>query len=406
MEDRKKVNAIMMELFEELLEVDNLETALDGMLEILIRALKCEGGVLWLLDRNTERLVPVFYVGPGDLSNSSIELGKTVEGYVVRSGESVLYHSGTEDERFFGTALDEFGFSVSSMLCVGLNNLKEISGCLQLVNKKDGSLFTDDELKLCERTAALTALTIDEKGLTVNAGEKKEVLISLRGVIKDYPSGEGTVRVLKGIDLDVYKGEFLVVLGESGCGKSTMVNIIGGMDNLTEGSLIIEGIDFSHPTDHMLTQFRRDSMGFVFQSYNLMPNLTAQENVQYIADSAPDPMPAEDAIRMVGLTERADHYPAALSGGQQQRVSIARAIVKRPKIIFADEPTAALDYQTSIEVLSVFEEIMKDRGTTVMMITHNPEIAKMANRVAKIKDGRISSIKVNIRPLHATDLQW
>ena len=170
MEDRKKVNAIMMELFEELLEVDNLETALDGMLEILIRALKCEGGVLWLLDRNTERLVPVFYVGPGDLSNSSIELGKTVEGYVVRSGESVLYHSGTEDERFFGTVLDEFGFSVSSMLCVGLNNLKEISGCLQLVNKKDGSLFTDDELKLCERTAALTALTIDEKGLTVNAG--------------------------------------------------------------------------------------------------------------------------------------------------------------------------------------------------------------------------------------------
>ena len=207
-------------------------------------------------------------------------------------------------------------------------------------------------------------------------------------------------------DQKVYKNEFVVILGESGCGKSTMVNIIAGMDSLTDGQLLIEGKDFSHPTDKELTKYRREYLGFVFQSYNLMPNLTAQENVQFIADIAVSPMPAAEAIARVGLTERANNYPSTLSGGQQQRVAIARAIVKRPHIIFADEPTAALDYQTSIEVLAVFEEIMKDRGTTVVMITHNPEIAKMANRVVKLKNGRVSSIRVNLHPMHATELVW
>ncbi|MBO7422248.1 MAG: ABC transporter ATP-binding protein [Oscillospiraceae bacterium] len=254
--------------------------------------------------------------------------------------------------------------------------------------------------------AALAAIVIEDNGLTIDRGEQKEVLISLRGVTKDYPAGDSVVHVLKGINLDIYKNEFLVVLGESGCGKSSMVNIIGGMDSLTDGELLIDGKDFSHPSDKELTKFRREYLGFVFQSYNLMPNLTAQENVQFIADLSPSSMPASEAIARVGLTERADYYPAALSGGQQQRVAIARAIVKRPRIIFADEPTAAHDYQTSIEVLSVFEEIMKNRGTTVVMITHNPEIAKMANRVVKIRNGRVASIRTNLRPLPATELVW
>ena len=249
-------------------------------------------------------------------------------------------------------------------------------------------------------------MTIQEKGLTVGAGDKKEILIRLRGVTKEFQNGEMISRVLKGIDLDIYKGEFLVILGESGCGKSTMVNIIAGMDNLTDGTLEVEGKDFSHPTDKELTAYRREYLGFVFQSYNLMPNLTATENVQFIADIAQEPMTAADAIEKVGLSGHANNYPSALSGGQQQRVSIARAIVKNPKIIFADEPTAALDYQTSIEVLSVFEEIVKNRGTTVVMITHNPEIAKMANRVIKLKNGVVSSVKINLEPLHASELVW
>ena len=406
MQKKNDFSKILQELFEELLEEDNLEAALAGSLEILARALKSEAGVIWLLDRDTNRMVPMFHMGPIDLSNFSVELANTAEGFVTKTGESLLFSADAGDDRWEGNLLTENGLKVSTGVCVPLNNLHEVVGCLEIVNKKDGTDYTPDEMKLCQRLAAMAALTIDEKGLKVNAGEKKDVLISLRGVTKEYPSGDGKITVLKGIDLDIYKGEFLVILGESGCGKSTLVNIIGGMDNLTDGTLLVDGKDYSHPTDRELTEYRREYMGFVFQSYNLMPNLTAQENVQFIADIAQDPMPAAEAIDKVGLTDRAGNYPAALSGGQQQRVSIARAIVKRPKIIFADEPTAALDYQTSIEVLSVFEEIVKSRGTTVVMITHNPEIAKMANRVVKLKGGLVSSIKVNLNPLHATDLVW
>ena len=397
---------ILEELFEELLGEANLEAALAGSLNILMRALKCEAGAIWLLDTKTDRLVPMFQVGPMDLSNVSMEMGTNVESFVTRTGESVLLTKQEEDDRFTGSFLDENGLPVRSMVCVPLNKLDEIVGCLQIVNKKDGTAFTENELRLCKRTAALAALTIGEKGLEVNAGEKKDVLIRLRDVIKEFPSGDGVNRVLKGIDLDIYRGEFLVILGESGCGKSTLVNIIGGMDNLTDGKLLIEGKDFSHPSDAQLTRFRREYMGFVFQSYFLMPNLTARENVQFIADIAPNSLSADEALAKVGLSDRADCAPAALYRGQQQRVAIARSFVKRPHVIFADEPTAALDYQTSIEVLSVFEDIMKDRDTTVVMITHNPEIAKMANRVIKLQNGRIASIKVNLKPLHATELVW
>jgi len=406
MQTKKEFTKVLQELFEELLEEDNLEAALAGSLEILGRALKSEAGVIWLLDREMGRLVPMFHMGAIDLSNFSVELGNTVESFVTKTGESILMSTDEADDRWSGNLLDENGIKVRSGVCVPLNNLQEVVGCLEIVNRTDGRDYTTDEMTLCQRLAAMAALTIDEKGLKVNAGEKKDVLISLRGVTKEFPSGDGTIQVLKGIDLDIYKGEFLVILGESGCGKSTLVNIIGGMDNLTDGTLLVDGKDYSHPTDRELTEYRREYLGFVFQSYNLMPNLTAQENVQFIADIAQDPMTSEEAIEKVGLTERAGNYPAALSGGQQQRVSIARAIVKRPKIIFADEPTAALDYQTSIEVLSVFEEIVKSRGTTVVMITHNPEIAKMANRVVKLKGGLVGSIKLNLEPAKATDLVW
>jgi len=214
------------------------------------------------------------------------------------------------------------------------------------------------------------------------------------------------VHVLKGINLDIYENEFVVVLGESGCGKSTMVNIVGGMDFLTEGQLIIDNKDFSKPSDDELTLFRRQYVGFIFQSYNLMPNLTALENVEFIAEISQAPMKSEDALKMVGLSDRAKNYPAQLSGGQQQRVSIARALVKNPKLILADEPTAALDFTTGQEVLRVIENIVKTRGTTVVMITHNAEIAKMANRVVKLSNGKVASIKRNANPLSADEIVW
>ena len=395
----------MLDLLEQLLETEELSEALSGTLEMLVGILNCEAGAVWLLDRQSDRLVPVFHIGPVNFTNISAENGLGVEGLVTRNGESVVIQDTLAGE-YPGSVFDDCGPLVKSMICVPLKNLRETVGCIQIVNKKDGSAFDEEELQLCQRIAALSALTIDEKGFEVSVGEKKEVLISLRGIIKEFPSGDGVLRVLKGIDLDIYKDEFVVILGESGCGKSTLVNIIAGMDYLTDGSLIIDGKDFSHPTDKELTRFRREYLGFVFQQYNLMPNLSAQENVQFVADLVKDPMPAEEAIAKVGLTERAGNFPSMLSGGQQQRVSIARAIVKNPKIIFADEPTAALDYQTSIEVLEVFEQIVKSRGTTVVMITHNPEIARMANRVVKLRNGVISSIRVNLHPAMASELVW
>ena len=383
-----------------------MDDALSASLEYIIRTLPCEAGTIWLLDRAGSRLYPLYNHGPVDITGITIEKGQGIAGRVAESGESLLVADAAGDARFSRSVDEESGFETRSILCVPLKNSAEAIGCVQVINKTDGSSFDAEDLNLCEALASLAAIAMEDKGLDFRPGAEKEVIISLRGVTKDFPSGDGVSHVLRGINLDVYKNEFVVVLGESGCGKSTMVNIIGGMDFLTDGQLTIDGKDFSHPGDKELTRFRREYLGFVFQSYNLMPNLTALENVQFIADIAPNSMPAAEAIAKVGLTDRAGNYPAALSGGQQQRVAIARAIVKRPKIIFADEPTAALDYQTSIEVLSVFEEVKRQLGATVMMITHNPEIAKMADRVIKLRDGKVSSIKVNLHPLSASELVW
>ena len=406
MEQEKRFAQATYQIMEQLLEVDNLEEALSGSLEIIVKTLNSQAGIIWYLDPNTDRLVPIYHIGPSDISGITVENGMSIEGLVTKTGQSIRIEDASGDPRFEGSVFDENGFVTKTMVCVPLNDTKKTVGCVQIINKKDGSLYDEDELKLCERMAALAAITIDEKGLNVEAGEDKPVLISLRDVIKEYPSGEGVSRVLKGVNLDIYENEFVVVLGESGCGKSTMMNIIGGMDFLTEGELLIEGKDFSHPSDNDLTRYRREYVGFIFQSYNLMPNLTALENVQFIAEIAKDPEEAMDALEMVGLAEKYDRFPSQLSGGQQQRVSIARAIVKNPKLILADEPTAALDFVTGQEVLKVMEKIVHERGTTVVMITHNAEIAKMADRVIKLRSGKVASIKRNVHPLSASEIEW
>ena len=407
MADKKtRFTQAIWKITQALLDAENLDNALASSLETIIGTLNSEAGTIWLLEKNSNRLFPMLNQGPTDISGITIENGQGIAGSVVKSGESIIVEDAGKDERFSRSVDEESGFITKSVICVPLKNSFETIGCVQIINRMDGTSYDAEDLGLCEQMASLAAIAIEEKGLTAERGEQKEILISVRNLTKDFPSGDGVAHVLKGINLDIYKNEFVVVLGESGCGKTTMVNIIAGMDLLTDGEIIIEGKDFSHPTEKELTKFRREYLGFVFQSYNLMPNLTAQENVQFIADIAPKPMPAAEAIARVGLSDRADNYPSMLSGGQQQRVAIARAIVKNPHIIFADEPTAALDYQTSIEVLSVFEEVVKSHGTTVVMITHNPEIAKMANRVIRIKDGKVSSIKINLHPLHANELAW
>ena len=406
MADSNRFRRVTFQLMEQLLEVNNLEEALAGSLEIIVRELDSEAGAIWLLDKKTNRLAPVFHIGPTDISNISIENGIGIEGLVTKTGKSMLVSDAATDTRFDGCVFDDNGLVTKTMICVPLNNINDVIGCYQIVNKKNGSKYDNDELELCEHLAVLAAMTIDEKGFIVELEEQKEVLASLKDVTKQFQTGDTTNLVLKGINLDIYKNEFVVILGESGCGKSTMMNIVGGMDFLTGGTLLIEGKDFSHPTDDQLTKYRREYVGFIFQAYNLMPNLTALENVEYIAELVDDPMSPAEALDKVGLSNRAGNYPGQMSGGQQQRVSIARAIVKKPKLILADEPTAALDYATSIEVLRVIEDIVKNKGTTVMMVTHNGEIAKMADRVVKLRNGKIASIKKNLHPVHAEELIW
>jgi len=235
--------------------------------------------------------------------------------------------------------------------------------------------------------------------------DQKELLIELKNVEKCYQTGNIRTPALRGISLKVYKGEMLVILGKSGCGKSTLLNIIGGMDSLTEGSFIFEGENYSKLKEKEQTEYRRNNVGFIFQNYNLMPELTASENIEFISAISKEHLDETRLLEVVGLTEYADYYPAQLSGGQAQRVSIARALVKKPKLILADEPTAALDYSTSIDILKVIQKIVR-HGSTMIMVTHNEEIAKMADRVVRIKDGLVTDIVENFEPYKAEQLEW
>ncbi len=234
----------------------------------------------------------------------------------------------------------------------------------------------------------------------------REAVFQARGLTKVYRMGEVEVQALRGVDLDLYAGEFVVLLGPSGSGKSTLLNILGGLDVPTSGRVHYRDHDLSAWDDAGLTRYRREHVGFVFQFYNLIPSLTARENVALITDIARDPMTPEAALRLVGLGDRLDHFPSQLSGGEQQRVAIARAIAKRPEVLLCDEPTGALDARTGVVVLGAVERVNRELGTTTAVITHNAVIAGMADRVVSLSDGRISREVRNATKLPARDLAW
>lgn len=220
-----------------------------------------------------------------------------------------------------------------------------------------------------------------------------EVVLQAQGLHKTYLMGEMEVHALKGVDLELWTGELMVLLGPSGSGKSTLLNILGGLDTPTSGTVRFRNEDLSQASGRRLTAFRRDHVGFVFQFYNLIPSLTAVENVALVTDIARHPMRAEEALAMVGLEDRLKHFPSQLSGGEQQRVAIARAVVKQPTLLFCDEPTGALDCQTGIRVLEAIDRVNRELGTTTAVITHNMPIAEMADRVVSMADGRIASTR-------------
>lgn len=228
----------------------------------------------------------------------------------------------------------------------------------------------------------------------------------VRGLTKVYDTGQIRVRALDGVDLDLYEGEFTVLLGPSGSGKSTLLNILGGLDAASGGHVWFRERELTGLGDRALTAYRRDHVGFVFQFYNLVASLTARENVQLVTDVSSDPMSPAEALAMVGLSPRLDHFPVELSGGEQQRVAIARAIAKRPDVLLCDEPTGALDSQTGVQVLQALKRVNDELGTTTVVITHNVAIRKMAHRVIRFQDGRLVSTEVNEHRIDPAEIAW
>jgi putative ABC transport system ATP-binding protein len=227
-----------------------------------------------------------------------------------------------------------------------------------------------------------------------------------RGLTKIYRMGEVEVHALRAVDLDLGRGEFVVILGPSGSGKSTLLNILGGLDPPTSGEVRFLDHDLTAAGERELTRYRREHIGFVFQFYNLIPSLTARENVELVTDIAPAPMPADEALRLVGLGDRLDHFPAQLSGGEQQRVAIARAVAKRPEVLLCDEPTGALDAETGKLVLAALAKVNRELGTTVAVITHNAAIGRMGDRVVRMHSGRIGAIERNAVRADPEELEW
>jgi len=240
----------------------------------------------------------------------------------------------------------------------------------------------------------------------VASTDEQVSVFKARGLTKVYPMGEVQVEALRGVDVDLFQGEFVVLLGASGSGKSTLVNILGGLDVPTAGTVEYRDQDLTAYDDSALTRYRREQVGFVFQFYNLIPSLTARENVALVTDIASQPMTPEESLNMVNLEARLDHFPSQLSGGEQQRVAIARAISKRPDVLLCDEPTGALDVDTGIVVLEAIERVNRELGTTTVVITHNAVIAEVASRVIRLSAGRITQVDENSKRISPKDLRW
>ena len=233
-----------------------------------------------------------------------------------------------------------------------------------------------------------------------------EAFVSFRDVSKIYRSGEVEIKAVDDISFEIMKGEFVVIVGPSGAGKTTVLNMLGGMDACSEGTILVDGSEVSRYNARQLTEYRRRDIGFVFQFYNLVQNLTALENVELAAQICPDPLDAQEVLRDVGLADRMNNFPAQLSGGEQQRVSIARALAKNPKLLLCDEPTGALDDQTGRTILQLLQDTCRQKGVTVIVITHNSALTPMADRVIRIRSGTVAEMKRNPHPTPVAEIEW
>ena len=385
--------------------VSSFDEVMRGSIRILVENGIADHIVVWCMNRGAdERCYPYYWICPVDLTARFHTRGDGIVGRVCEKRKAERYADfGAEASPGEKEVLA--GADAASVVCVPFSIDEGFEGCMEFIRNASSGAFTDDEAEMCSIISMIAEMYIREAASALTLKPPGEVILSAREIRKSFLSGGNVSQILKGVNVDVFDGELLCLQGESGCGKSTFLNIAGGLLQADSGSLTFMGRDVTAMSEKELTEYRRDHIGFVFQSYNLMPNLTAKQNLDLIAELVAEPMDTKEALELVGMREKAGNYPSQLSGGQQQRVSIARALVKRPKLIFADEPTAALDYQTSIEVLSAFEKI-KETGTTILMVTHNEEITHMADRVIRFRSGRTYEIIVNHRPAKACELKW
>lgn len=385
-------------------KAETLNEALSEGINEILAVFPTDYCIVWYADEEKKILRPYHFIGEKDFTNCVHLSGAGFIGSAFETQESKRifeYKAGMDAE----TEKDFEGINIKSMLCIPFSSTDDNLGVLQFVRSENTSAFNDEEADVFEMLAGFIAIGIADNDKLNTEWKFNEVILSARDIKRSFKNGDTITNVLKGVNIDVYKGEFLVILGESGSGKSTFLNIIGGMDKADSGSFTFLGEEMSGLSQDELTIFRRDNIGFIFQSYNLISTLTAAQNVDLIGELVEDHLSSDEVLGMVGLSERKNNYPSQLSGGQQQRVSIARALVKKPKLIFADEPTAALDYTTSIEVLSVLGELVKN-GTTLVMVTHNEEITKMADRVVRMRNGKTYDVQLNRHPVPASQLVW
>ena len=377
------------------------DEALRNSLKLIVDSSNASFAVLWYLDAKDNLVHPFYWLCPMDLSSISISLDDGIIGKSISESKTIALSNLKDEDKKLFDSLDKL--VISSMVAVPLANEGSQKGLISIF-KEEGT-FDEDEIDMYNILVMLIDTLIRDKFTEVN-WDNKEKIMSISKLTKDFESGGILTQVLKGINFDIFEGEFLCLLGESGCGKSTLLNIIGGMDEATSGEVLFQNKDIAKSSEKELTEYRRNNIGFIFQNYNLMPNLTAKENLDLIGELVKNPLDSKEALALVGLQDKMNNYPSQLSGGQQQRVSIARALIKNPKIIMADEPTAALDYQTSIEVLKALENVIKEKHTTLVMVTHNEEISKMADRVIRFRNGKIYEISVNAHKQKAEDLIW
>lgn len=373
---------------------DSVVSSVYSGIKILIENKLADYAILWFGD-NKETLSPYYWLCPYDLSkleyneSDSVALSYINNEVVISKCDNTLKKFIKED--------------TSSVVCLPLNANKKTFGVLEFISKESG--FSDECINTFKIISLIVCKSFDKKDILFNKKDDKELLLSIKNLYKTYDNSIIKNKVLKGINIDIYKGEFLCILGESGCGKSTLLNVIGGLVDADKGSLLFNGKEVLNFSENELTKYRRDNIGYIFQNYNLMPNLTAKQNLDLIAEQIQNTESSIDMLKLVGMEDKIDAYPSELSGGQQQRVSIARALVKKPILVLADEPTAALDCETSKGVLEVFEKVVKN-GQTLIVVTHNENITKIANRVIRLKNGKIYETSINVNSMKAKDLEW